>query len=369
MNQRSLPATGSRIRCGRRQSSLRILRSSAAVTLVCRAAIAVLLTSAIACSTGSAPPPPTVIAPQLTATGHAQRVILVSFDGLSADELQEYGTPAYSLMAAHATRVTPVTPTVTSTTHAAILTGAAPERTGIVSNQFHIPGTPAGRIAMGVYTEIDAETLIDAVRRAGKRVGCITFPTVDATTSRRSADWGLIWHSAAAPSRMIRLTRSDFHSDWLPPMWGAQQPRHTSFSPVMRARIEWSVPQRTREDVDIAAYDTTDDHVRNYDTFYVEHAGSETLVDSSRWFAVSSRLRDGVYGSWSKLLAVDPSLDSMTVYWGAINRTEGYPDSFVQLIDDEAGFWPGVPDEVSAKGWIVERNGIDAPTMRRGCGR
>jgi predicted AlkP superfamily phosphohydrolase/phosphomutase len=254
-------------------------------------------------------------------------------------------------------------PTVSSTTNAAILTGAAPERTGIVSNQFHIPGTPAGRIAMGMDTEIDAETLIDAARRAGKRVGCITFPTVDATTPRRSADWGLIWHSAAAPSRMIRLTRSDFHSDWLPPMWGAPQPRHTSFGPVMRARIEWSVPQRTREDVDIAAYDTTDDHVRNYDTFYIEHAGSETLVDSSRWFAVSSRLRDGVYGSWSKLVAVDPSLDSMTIYWGAINRTEGYPDSFVRLIDDEAGFWPGVPDEVSAKGWIVDRNGIDAETF------
>ena len=41
-----------------------------------------------------APPPP----PQLTANGTATRVVLASFDGLGADELQRFGAPSFDEM-------------------------------------------------------------------------------------------------------------------------------------------------------------------------------------------------------------------------------------------------------------------------------
>jgi predicted AlkP superfamily pyrophosphatase or phosphodiesterase len=322
---------------------------------------ALLFTLATTCSTSPASPPhSTPPQPRLTATSHAQRVILVSFDGLSADDLQQFPAPAFAAMAAHVTRVIPVSPTVTTTTHTAILTGAPPEKSGIVANQFHIAGTPVGRTALGMDAEVTVDTLIDAAHRAGKRVGCMTFPTVDAKTPRRSADWGLLWPHPVSRPRIIHITRSDFHSEWMPDGWGAPAPKHPSFSPVMRARIEWSVPQHTPESIDIVAYDTTDDHVSDYDLLYTEHGGTETRLNGSRWFSVSSRLDGSLFGSWSKVLAFQPSLASMTIYEGEITRNEGYPESFVRMIDDEIGFWPGFPDEAGVRAAMRGGEGIDA---------
>jgi predicted AlkP superfamily pyrophosphatase or phosphodiesterase len=303
-------------------------------------------------------PVPVVAPPQprLTATGTAQRVVLVSFDGLGADALaRQSGLAAFDHLAAHGAtaRVIPVSPTVTSTTHVSILTGAGPQRTGIVSNRFHAPGTPVDETARGMETDIDVETLVEAARRQGKRVGAVSFPTVDARNARRSADFGLIWSEPMTPGRMIKLTRADFRREWVPPTWTDRpHPRH-SFSPIMRARIEWSVPKKTRLDVDLVAYDTTDDRAENYDLYLIEDGEHEIAPDAHGWFAISTPTADGLYGSWSKLMQPTASLD-LTLYWGPVSRTNAYPDSYRTMLEEEAGFWPGSPDE---------RAGVDAQTF------
>ncbi|HEX3109064.1 MAG TPA: alkaline phosphatase family protein, partial [Thermoanaerobaculia bacterium] len=261
---------------------------------------ALILSACAATAPATRPIPTPTPPPRLTTAHAAQRVILVSFDGLSADRAAS--APAFQRMTAHAMRVVPVNPTVTSSTHAAILTGLPPEKTGIVSNQFHKPGTPPEQVARGLATEIEGETLVDAARNAGKRTGCIQFPFLDWLSPRRSCDFGIAYSANMTRSRMIHLRHDDFHAEWLPPAWGAPAPRHPSFSPVMRARIEWSVPDRAREAVDLAAYDTTNDNVTNYDTFYVESRTGETQVDATGWFALSAHLDDGLYGSWSKVI-------------------------------------------------------------------
>jgi hypothetical protein len=335
------------------------------------AANAALCVAAALVSCAPAPPPattppatPSASPPRLVPNATATRVVLLSFDGLSADELQSFGRgEAFTRLANEGTyveRVVPVNPTVTSSTHAAILTGAMPEKTGIVANRFHRPGTPPAQATNGLEMELEAETLLEAAHKAGKRVGCVTFPTVDATSPRRTADWGITYTKPLTASRVIRLTKADFHAAWLPPGWGTPPPaKHPSFSPVVRARIEWSLPQRTRQAVDVVAYDTTDDQVSNYDTFFIEVNGRETPIDAKGWFAVSRRLDDGLYGSWSKLLERDPSLDSIAIYWGTISRTEAYPAAFRSMLDDEVGFWPGPPDEESARHGVDGGTGID----------
>jgi type I phosphodiesterase/nucleotide pyrophosphatase len=326
-----------------------------------RRAAALLLVAVAACSTPAPPPPapvpPPPAPPRFTTSGLATRVMLVSFDGLGADEERRFGAPAFDRLAAHATRVVPVTPTATSSIHAAILTGAGPDQTGIVSNQFHAPGTPRTETAKGLETEIGVDTIVDAARRAGKRVGGIAFPFVDWTSARRGADFGIAWTPPSTRARVVHLGRGDFHSDWLPPSWGSPRPKHPSFSPAMRARIEWSVPRVAREDVDLVAYDTTDDHVANYDTFFVEYAGAESALDGQRWFAVSKQTSEGLFGSWSKLLQFDPSLSSVTLYCGAIHHTRG-DAAFVREVDEQIGFWPGSADDAS-----VRDNSIDAQTF------
>jgi predicted AlkP superfamily pyrophosphatase or phosphodiesterase len=320
-----------------------------------RASVFCLLPSAfcllISCSLPASPPnlaPDPPAPPQLVINGVAKKVVLVSFDGLGSDIERRFGAPAFERMPAHVTRVIPVTPTATSSTHAAILTGATPDTTGIVSNQYHAPGTPRNETAKGLETEIGVDTIVDVARRAGKRVGGIAFPFVDWASPRRSADFGIAWSMPSTRPRVIHLTRSDFHGEWLPPAWGSPAARHASFSPVMRTRIDWNVPKVAREDIDLVAYDTTNDNVENYDTFVVEAGGNETPIDTKRWFAVSMQTKDGRYGSWSKVLRTDPTLASVTVYWGAISHTRG-DASFVREVDERIGFWPGAADEVSVR--------------------
>ena len=327
-----------------------------------------LATLLLAACTVSAPPPapappPPPPPPHLTTAHAAQRVILVSFDGLSADAVAKFGAPSFERMTAHAARVVPVNPTVTSSTHAAMVTGLPPDKTGIVSNQFHKRGTPPDEIARGLSTEIEGETLVDTARRAGKRAGCIAFPFFDLASPRRTCDFGIAYSANLTRSRMLHLTHNDFHAEWLPPAWGAPAPRHASFSPVMRARIEWNIPNRDREDVDLAAYDTTNDHVRNYDTFYIESRSGESRPDAHGWFPLAIRLDDGVYGNWSKVLHTDTALDSITIYLGAVSHTNAYPASFRDALDASIGFWPAAPDEPSVRDWLTNGDGADPATF------
>lgn len=299
-------------------------------------------------------PPPAVVppAPRLTATGRPARVVLLSFDGLGADALsRQSGLPSFEHLARNGARarVIPVNPTLTGPTHVSILTGADPQVHGIVSNRFHLPGTPAESTAIGMNTDIDAETLVEAARRQGKRVGVVLFPTVDGRTPQRTADFGLVWTASLTPGRVVRLTRSDFKREWVPPTWTQTPGRRASYSPIMRTRLEWSVPQGPRQLIDVVAYDTTDDRVENYDAFVAESDDRELATDARGWFAVTKER----HGSWSKFLTATPSLD-VTLYWGAISRIRAYPESYRDLIETQAGFWPGVPDQVA---------GIDAATF------
>ncbi len=308
-----------------------------------------LLAATLACAPATPPAPRLGPPPQLTATTTARRVVLLSFDGLGADALAaQTGLPSFEALVRDgaAARSVPVNPTLTSSTHVSILTGADPQRHGIVSNRFHLAGTPPETTARGMDTAIDVETLVTAARRQGKRVGAVTFPTIDATAPERTADFGIVWKASLTQGKVITLTRADFRRDWVPPTWSRQPQRRSSFSPIMRARIEWVAPKVVRADVDLVAYDTTDDARENYDTYRVETSDREIAPDARGWFAIAKQTPTGVAGSWSKLVDTRPSLD-VTLYWGAISRTYAYPDSYRTMLDREVGFWPGPPDDMA----------------------
>lgn len=293
----------------------------------------------------TAPPRADSAPPQLTVTASPRRVVLLSLDGLGADALaRQKNIRAFERLAREgaSARVIPVNPTLTAPAHASMLTGADPQRTGIVSNRIHIRGTPPEQVARGSQLDPDVETLVEKARRQGKRVGAVPFPTIDNRTPRRTADFGLAWSGPVVPARLVELTRADFRREWVPPTWTDRPQRRRSFSPVMRARIEWSVPRVTLADVDLVAYDTTDDRTANYDSYFIETGERE--LDAREWFPVSRRTAAGLHGSWSKVMRTTPSLD-VTIYWGAISRNDAWPESFRDLVDEHAGFWPGAPEE------------------------
>lgn len=317
----------------------------------------VLLPVLLCLACAPAPAPRVTPPPPFQPHSMAQRVVFMTFDGLGADALgAQTGLPAFERLKSEGAtaRLIPVSPTHTSSTHVAMLTGADPQVTGIVANRFHLPGTPPERTAIGMETPSDVETLVEAARRQGKRVGVALFPTIDGRTPQRTADFGVIWSDPLAGPRAITLTRSDFRREWVPPTW-TQRPRNrTSYSPVMRARLEWNVPQLVRKDVDLVAYDTTNDQTENYDTYLIESGDREIIPDGRGWFPLSVRNHDGTIGSWSKLLQKGPRLD-VTLYWGSVSQTKAYPDHYAALLDEEAGFWPGEPDGDAGAELFIEQ--------------
>lgn len=307
-----------------------------------RRSLPLLLLTLVSCV--SAPPPAVAPQqPQFAASSIARRVVLLSFDGLGADALaRQQNLPAFERLAREgaSARILNVDPTLTAPSHVAILTGAAPQRTGVVSNRFHLAGRPVEETARGMMQDPDVESLVEAARRQGKRVGAVSFPTIDNKTPRRTADFGLGWAPPLVPARIVHLKRADFKREWVPPTWTDRPQRRRSYSPIQRARVEWGF----RLDVFIVAYDTTDDSRANYDAYFIEAGEREIAPDSRGWFAVSAESTTDLRGSWSKLLRASPMLD-VTMYWGAISRNESWPDSFRAMLDQEAGFWPGAPEE------------------------
>lgn len=311
-----------------------------------RRLLPLFLLALFACAPAAPPPQAAPPRPQFAATATARRVVLLSFDGLGADALaRQTNLPAFERLAREGAsgRVINVNPTLTMPTHVAMLTGADPQRTGVVSNRFHLAGRPVEEVARGMDTDSDVETLIEAARRQGKRVGAVSYPTIDNRSPRRTADFGLAWTIPLTRARLVTLSRTDFKREWVPPTWTDRPQKRRSFSPIMRARIEWSA-SHTRVDVDVVAYDTTNDARENYDAYFVEADERELAPDAHGWFSISRQTTAGLLGSWSKIVSATSTLD-LTLYWGSINRSDAWPDSFRARLDREVGFWPGSPEE------------------------
>jgi predicted AlkP superfamily pyrophosphatase or phosphodiesterase len=299
--------------------------------------------------------------------GRTERVFLISFDGLSANDLDVHLrngiVPAFGRLIADGTyaRSIPVNPTLTAPAHISIASGADPQKTGIVSNSFHIPGTPRTKSASGFDAPFDTDTLWESARRQGRKVGVITFPGVDGKGPRRSGDWGLVYSHPIARSKIIHLQRRDFVA--------AESPTPGSYSTTLKTSLRWEFSEsgsNVGRDVELMVLDTTNDHVENYDVARIRVDAQEIVPDQKRWFPVSASVAttDGnrLYGSWSKIMELDPQVNEVVVYWGPITSTAGYPASYREMIDREVGFWPGPPDDLLSEDWLSRREGVDPET-------
>lgn len=107
-------------------------------------------------------------------------VILVSIDGFRSDFYKDasWGTPHLQQMArqgVYAQGVTGVFPTVTYPSHTSLITGVTPAKHGILYNTQFEAGSEDGQW----YTDtklIHAETLWEAVRKAGLRSASVSWP-------------------------------------------------------------------------------------------------------------------------------------------------------------------------------------------------
>jgi predicted AlkP superfamily pyrophosphatase or phosphodiesterase len=277
-----------------------------------------------------------------------RRVLLISFDGVAGQRLERLlADPAklpaggYRRIAARgllAGRSVPPTPALTAVSHIVIATGALPEVTGIVSNTMLDRSKAFGTTMSGFDAQIRADTLWEAARRQGKRVGVMLYPGADGATPSRSADWALNWPGDPSTSGKVwTLTATSWPAD--------PGTAEKSYTQARRATLAFGT---TGHGVSAVAIDSTDDGLVNYDHLRIEpEVGPAIDVKPGEWFPAEIRSEDGRTGAWCKLLSLAADLSKAEIYIGPLGRNTGYPAEFIRGVDRKFGFWPGAPDAKS----------------------
>jgi predicted AlkP superfamily pyrophosphatase or phosphodiesterase len=356
-------------------------------------------------------PPPSTEKPKggPAAPRLARRVVVVSLDGASAAELQqlwrddlldEGGFARFFREGEVAAALMPVDPTLAAPNHVSLATGAAPDHTGIVGNHFHPVGAPDFVQASGFNFPIGVETLWEAARRQRKKVAVVAWPGVDGSEPRLSADIGFSGvTSAEREPRLLVLKRSDWQ-----PAATAPQLASPSRSPLLGAHVALAgaggVPAAG---FDVYAVDRSDDNQENYDSLVVAAsapvgtaagpgtsapAGGAATVGAAgaargaraawapsaanleqserlgqgQWAEVIFPDRGGRSACWVKVLALDPALEEVRLYFTGTYRLQAYPADYAKDLAESNLFWPGPPDDRRLAAAWHGQPGIDLDT-------
>jgi predicted AlkP superfamily pyrophosphatase or phosphodiesterase len=333
-----------------------------------------------------------------------RRVVLVSLDGAGAEELQqlwrddlldEGGFARFFREGEVASALVPVDPTLTAPNHVSLATGAAPDHTGIVGNNFHPAGSPPFAKASGFSFPIGAETLWEAARRQKKRVAVVTWPGTDGSDPRRQADIGMTYvTSAEREPRLLALSRSD----WQPA--AAAPPKLTSRLPVVAVHVTLggsggsggpggpggpgaggAGATSAAGGVPPAGFDLFavarggGDSQPGYDGVVVATSApaggkgpsaanleqSEPLAPG-QWAEVAFPDRGGRSVCWVKVMALDPDLETVRVYFTGTYRLQAYPADFAKDLAESNLAWPGPPDDRRLAAAWNGQPGIDLDT-------
>lgn len=350
-------------------------------------------------------PPPSTEKPKggPAAPRLARRVVVVSLDGAGAAELQqlwrddqldEGGFARFFREGEVAAALVPVDPTLAAPNHVSLATGAAPDHTGIVGNRFHPAGAPDFAKASGFNFPIGAETLWEAARRQRKKVAVVAWPGVDGSDPRLRADVGLSDVTGAERDpQLLVLERSDWQPAPTAPQLGSP-----SRSPVLGAHVALAgaggVPAAG---FDLYAVGRGDDNQGNYDSVVVAAgapagtaagagapaggapgsaargaratwAPSVANLEQSeplgqgQWAEVIFPDRGGRSACWVKVLALDPALEEVRLYFTGTYRLQAYPADYAKDLAESNLFWPGPPDDRRLAAAWRGQPGIDLDT-------
>jgi Type I phosphodiesterase / nucleotide pyrophosphatase len=291
----------------------------------------------------------------------APKVILISLDGATDTIVDKYlangvldsktGLGLLKSTGVAATSNETITPSLTAPSHIAIATGSTAVNNDINANSFHLIANPFTTNISGFAAPIGgyayqsgidpsessnptANPLWLAIRNAGKTVVAATFPGADGATIRSSTGivldkkedrtvnytvpfgaFGGPFFAGGTGGRGFSLTEADFNVSNTQAVSGLTALGKTFFSTVKVAKLETLAATAltgggsAAYDLQVAAIDTTNDNVTNYDSLVVFDAnvgikGPSTLPSTGSAFIKASELKSSAFffeGSTNKV--------------------------------------------------------------------
>jgi len=306
----------------------------------------------------------------------AERVVMVSYDSLGADLAWRWisdgtisspnGLAGMAQQGFSAERLRMVNPTLTAVNHISLAAGQNAAGTGVVSNAFHRPDTPITKWVSGFNASSDAETLWTAARRNGLRVGTLAWPGADAGALDRIGDFGVVWPGPPlARSELVKFDPEIAETT-------GEVPSNDGLAPLLwRLRFDLSSASPGDQEVLVALVDADPNGRPRYDAVAVRLANEDDweYVSEMEWLGIDFEaqagddLRPRLYGSWCKILHIDPFTGALRFYRGEVNRLHAYPDAFEDRLTESIGPWPGEPDRGVADWWLDLSQGIDLDTF------
>lgn len=286
----------------------------------------------------------------------SQKFIVISFDGMRQDLTTDYidagdlpnfeGIQNNGLVAED---IRTINPSLTMASHAAMSTGAMPDKTGIISNNLHLPNTNLTTYQSAFFSPLTATPIWSEAREQGKTTATVLFPGSNPTKGNQATYavyYGTTWNESALED--LKFTA--------PKQW---KELPDSYSPVKEATLTLNLEKAKEQNVYILAADTTDDNIVNYDTFYFyTKKNGEPLdtISENEWGQLSFPIKEKHLAGFSFMLKdTDSTLEDVKLYRTDI--TSGVihgPTNFKEDLEAKFGFLPaGFDDKALENKWIT----------------
>ena len=243
-------------------------------------------------------------------TPKKNNVIVISFDGMRQDLTKKYvhegKLPHIKTLiesGVWAEKPSTITPSLTAPSHAAISTGATPQKTGVVSNQWHDPEKKFQNKDDAFHTKVEVPPIWAEARQQGKTTAAVAFPGANPDDGNK-ADYSIYYGETWSPSSLESLVFKAA-TDWV------DTPE--SFSPLKETDIPLKIEKEKNKVIHLLALDTKDDKKQEYDTFVLSEdkkvSETDVMIEGNKWGSLSLQVNDSETAGFSfKLKADKPDL-------------------------------------------------------------
>jgi hypothetical protein len=295
------------------------------------------------------------------------RTVLITFDGASdthIDELRKRqdlapeGFFAQSIRRGYvAAQLTPINIANTGPSHVALFSGAAPSVSGVVGQNF---ATPKDALPKGAnpFTYIsEAETIVAAARRQGKRTACFAAPAMDGRAPNYTCDYLLNFIESTQESKVINFVPV---ADESQASNGAASFGDGAKLLAVKGPKDSHPPLIANGSVQFIIADQNTDNEQKYDTLSIRYSnGTIETVEADRIYPVQWIEEELPRTSALRINKLNPQSGEIELYWGAPYTTVANL-AMTKAVIDKLGPWPGTLDARGLHAGRISEAGFDA---------